>query len=119
MRAFADADLYVLPTHSENFGMTVAESLAAGTPVIVTKGAPWSEVNKRGVGWCIDIGAQPLVNCLREALSLPRSDLQEMGARGSEWMELEFAWRPIAESMSGVYQWLLGQGDRPDCVYVD
>ena len=39
--AYREADLFVLPTHSENFGITVAESLAAGTPAIVTRGAPW------------------------------------------------------------------------------
>ena len=39
--AYREADLFVLPTRSESFGMTVAESLAAGTPVIVTMGAPW------------------------------------------------------------------------------
>jgi 2-amino-4-hydroxy-6-hydroxymethyldihydropteridine diphosphokinase len=42
INAYQEADIYVLPTHSENFGMTVAESLAAGTPVITTNGAPWS-----------------------------------------------------------------------------
>src|SRR5262249_46787354 len=38
--AYQQADLFVLPTLNENFGITVAESLAAGTPVIATKGAP-------------------------------------------------------------------------------
>ena len=40
LRAYQAASLFVLPTHSENFGMTVAEALAAGTPAIVTQGAP-------------------------------------------------------------------------------
>jgi len=38
LQAYRDASLYVLPTHSENFGITVAEALAAGTPAIVTRG---------------------------------------------------------------------------------
>lgn len=38
------ADLYVLPSHTENFGVTVAEALACGTPVIVSKGTPWQGV---------------------------------------------------------------------------
>jgi len=38
------ADLFVLPTYNENFGITVAEALAASVPVITTKGAPWAEL---------------------------------------------------------------------------
>ena len=36
LNAYRSADVYVLPTKTENFGITIAEALAAGTPVIVT-----------------------------------------------------------------------------------
>ena len=61
---YRDADLFVLPTHSENFGIVVTEALACGTPVITTKGTPWEELETRHCGWWTDIGTEPLVKAL-------------------------------------------------------
>ena len=55
--AYRNADLFVLPTYSENFGMAVAEALASAVPAIVTKGAPWEGLATENAGWWIDIGS--------------------------------------------------------------
>ena len=47
-------DLFVFPTHGENFGHTVLESLAAGTPVIVGHATPWRQIETAGAGWMCD-----------------------------------------------------------------
>jgi glycosyltransferase involved in cell wall biosynthesis len=47
-------DLFVLPTHGENFGHAVLESLAAGTPVIVGYDSPWGRIETAGAGWMCD-----------------------------------------------------------------
>ncbi len=59
---YVDADLFIHPTHSENFGISVAEALAAGVPVITTKGAPWEELMEESgrCGWWVDIGVEGL-----------------------------------------------------------
>jgi glycosyltransferase involved in cell wall biosynthesis len=119
LRAFADADLSVLPTYSENFGMTVAESLAAGTPVIVTKGAPWEGLLEKRAGWWIDISKDALVSCFEEALSQPRNDLDVMGHNGRVWMESEFSWEAVADKMKATYDWILAEGPQPDYVHSD
>ena len=116
LKAYRDADLFILPTHSENFGMTVAESLAAATPVIVTKGAPWPEIGNRNAGWWIDIGVEPLVECLHQAMSMTNIDLNKMGIAGRDWMIESYSWDAIAHEMALVYRWMLNGGSTPKSV---
>lgn len=116
---YREAALYVLPTHSENFGITVAESLASGTPVITTKGAPWSGLARERCGFWIDHGVEPLVDALRHATRLSPLELEEHGARGRAWMLRDFSWDNIAEQMASVYRWLRLGGEPPTCVRVD
>lgn len=118
-RAYRQSSLYVLPTYSENFGMTVAEALAAGTPAIVTKGAPWQGLEPEGAGWWIDIGAEPLAAALDEAFSLPVEALEQKGAAARDWMIRDFSWAKIGEDMAEFYDWLVNGGDRPPFVRID
>jgi glycosyltransferase involved in cell wall biosynthesis len=118
-REYRDADLYVLPTHSENFGMTVAEALAASTPTIVTKGAPWGDLESRGAGWWIDIGVDSLAACLEKALACSPETLSQMGIAGREWMLEEYSWKRVGAMMAATYRWLLHGGERPAWVHLD
>ncbi len=118
--AYHKASLFVLPTYSENFGMTVAEALAAGTPVISTKGAPWRGLIDHNCGWWIDIGVDPLVSSLEDALSRSHRELVEMGLRGRAWMAAEFSWTQVGRRMLETYDWLLGCGENtPRWVHTD
>lgn len=116
LNAYREANLFVLPTHSENFGMTVAESLAAGTPAIVTKGAPWSQIDNKNAGWWIDIGIDPLASCLNQALSMESEDLVKMGVNGRYWMLESYSWDAIAREMASVYQWMMEGGVPPKSI---
>ena len=107
MRAYHHADIYILPSYSENFGITVAEALAAGTPAIVSKGAPWGGLETQQAGWWIDMGIDPLVACLEDALGRSPDNLEQMGLRGREWMRAEFSWEHIGAQMADTYRWLL------------
>ncbi len=115
-QAYRDADIFVLPTYSENFGIAVAEALASGNPAIVSKGAPWSGLQSHEAGWWIDIGVAPLVNCLNEALSLSSERLNEMGRKGQRWMANDYGWGNIAKKMFKVYEWILSGGPSPEFI---
>ena len=114
--AYRSADLYVLPTKSENFGITVAEALAAGTPVVVTQGAPWAGLAEHGAGWWIEQGVTPLAIAMEDAMGRSRHELERMGARGRDWVARDFDWSRIATDMAAYYRWVcsgLRADDRP------
>lgn len=116
---YRTAELFVLPTYSENFGMTVAEALAAGVPAIVSKGAPWPDLERQRAGWWIDIGLDPLVTCLNHALGQAGDALAEMGQRGRSWMEKDFSWQYVGRQMTETYRWIVLGGPRPEWVFED
>jgi glycosyltransferase involved in cell wall biosynthesis len=114
--AYRDADVFVLPTLNENFGLTVAEALAAATPVISTIGAPWGGLEREGCGWWIDHGVEPLTAAMAQAMAMPREALKAMGGKGREWMARDFAWDRVAHDMLGVYLWLARGAEPPPMV---
>jgi glycosyltransferase involved in cell wall biosynthesis len=117
--AYRDADLFVLSTLNENFGVTVAEALAAGTPVISTKGAPWAGLETEKCGWWIDHGVEPLAAALDRAMTMPREALSAMGGNGRTWMARDFSWDRVAAEMLAVYRWLARGTEAPATVRFD
>lgn len=114
--AYANADVFVLPTLHENFGMVIAEALAQRTPVISSKGAPWEGLITERCGWWIEHGSDALAAPIMEATPLSSEELLKMGSLGRDWMRRNFSWGAIAEKMEGIYQRCTGQGKRLGCV---
>jgi glycosyltransferase involved in cell wall biosynthesis len=115
-RLLADADLFVLPSHSENFGVVIAEALAMGVPVITTTGTPWSVLHDRGAGWWVSPDPASLADALREATRLPPQALLEMGARGQALARERFVWPAITATICDAYRWLLDGGAVPSAM---
>jgi glycosyltransferase involved in cell wall biosynthesis len=115
---YRSADLFVLPSYSENFGIVIGEALACGVPVITTRATPWREIEQHRCGWWIEPGAETLAAALREALSLSANELAQMGQRGRVLIQRSYSWTAAAQQMLAAYEWLLGRRAKPDCIHL-
>jgi glycosyltransferase involved in cell wall biosynthesis len=107
------ADLFVLPTHSESFGMAIAEALAHGLPVLTTTGAPWPMLPERGCGWWVEPTVDGIAEGLRLATSLGSTALNAMGAKGRELVAAEFSWERVAKQFVSMYENVIRLRRRP------
>jgi glycosyltransferase involved in cell wall biosynthesis len=105
--AFLDAELFVLPTHSESFGIVVAEALAHGVPVLTTTGAPWSILREGGCGWWVDATVDGIAEGLRQATKLDPGTLRLMGAKGRALVSAQFGWKRVADLTLSTYKAIL------------
>ncbi len=94
---YASADLFVLPSYSENFGLVIGEALAAGTPVITTTATPWDDLPQKRCGWQIPTGPEALTAALLEAMRLSDAERHAMGEHGAAWVRRTFGWDQVAQ----------------------
>jgi len=103
---FEHADIVLVPSYTESFGMVVAEALAHGVPVIVSRGAPWKRVEEVGCGLWVENDRESLAEAVTRMSVMP---LSTMGHRGREWMEKEFSWDLMASALARRYAEIMGR----------
>ena len=111
-----NAELFVLPSHSENFGLVVAESLAYCVPVVTTRATPWNDLESYECGWWVDDDRESVKNALVDVMALTTGDRKQMGRKGRSVIERKYSWHGVAQQMADVYDWVLGGGSAPNCV---
>ena len=118
-KKYQSADLFILPSHSENFGVSVAEALSNGIPCIVSKGAPWKMLDEKKAGWWIGNSVEMLTKNLISILSISTSDLESMGLNGRNLVSEDFNWNKVSSMMIELYQWILTRENKPSFVHHD
>ena len=102
-----DADLFVLPSYYENFGIAVAEAMVAGTPVVISDQVHiWEEVKSTQAGWVCACDVDALTECLRESLQ-DAGERQHRGMKGQEYALKNYSWNAIAQQTIQVYRQIL------------
>ncbi len=102
---YRHAQLFVLPSLFEPFGMTTQEAMACGTPVVASKyGGIRNFIRNRVDGMLVDPSdAEEFAGVLIEILS--NDDLrQSLGREGYDTVQREFSWEAIAEKFVSFYQ---------------
>ncbi|MCR4031244.1 MULTISPECIES: glycosyltransferase [Flavobacterium] len=98
------ADIMVLPTHSENFGIVIAEALASGVPVITTKGTPWEDLETHKCGWWIDLSVSNLEKTIKDALETPTPVLEQMGWQGRKLVKEKYEIKTVTNHIVDFYK---------------
>ena len=97
------AALLVMCSDAESFGMSVAEAMAAGTPVVVTKTCPWPDVESHQAGFWVEQTPDAVATAVHAVLSDP-SAARAMGCRGRSLVAAQYSWPHAASALLNQYK---------------
>jgi len=99
---YAVASLFLLPSHSENFGQAIVEALAHGVPALVTDTTPWTALNDNRGGWCVPWSAYPAA--LAAAVAEAPDQLRARGELARAFVLREYSWEKPARALLEFYE---------------
>ncbi|HIK11972.1 MAG TPA: glycosyltransferase [Oscillatoriaceae cyanobacterium M33_DOE_052] len=104
--ALAAARVYVAPSYSEGFSMSVLEGMASGLPCVITTGCNFPEAGEAKAARVVPINSDDIASAILECLQHPEA-AKEMGDRAREFIFQKYTWHQIATNLSQIYQAIL------------
>jgi len=117
-RCLASASAFILPSESEGLPVSILEAWSWSLPVLMTRECNLSEGAEAGAAIMMDPDTNSIAAALRQFFSMTDPERAAMGRNGRRLVEERYQWQRIAGAMTGVYDWILGRGPRPDCIQV-
>ena len=118
-RELCRANAFVLTSFSEGLPMSVLEAWAYKLPVLMTDFCNIPEGFDNGAAIRVDTKPESIAYGLVQLFSLKNSELESIGQNGFNLVSNKFTWSYIADQTIELYNWLLGNADKPDFVYID
>lgn len=110
------ADIFVLPSFSENFGVAVAEAMAVGLPVIVTPNVQIAaEIATEQAGLVAEGEVESMSGAIARLLQSPELR-QQLGSNGQRLARSRYSWKAIATNFETVYRSIIDRQPLPDCL---
>jgi len=100
--ALAAANIYIAPSYSEGFSMSILEGMASGLPCIITKGCNFPEAEQAQVAKVVDMDSSAIALAMQECLSEP-AKAQEMGDHAREFIFEHYTWDQVAAKLLKLY----------------
>ncbi len=106
LSALSAASIYVAPSYSEGFSMSVLEGMAAGLPCVITTGCNFPEAEAANAVRVTNINADDIADGLMWCLKHPDA-AKELGIRARNFIFNNYTWQRAAEKTVEVYEQLV------------
>lgn len=112
------ADAFVLPSLSEGHPMSVVEAWSYALPVLMTPECNLADGYAASAAIEISKDAAGIFEGLSKLVGMSDSELREIGKNGRRLVENRYTWEIQVRQLDSVYKWLLGEGEKPDCIEI-
>jgi poly(glycerol-phosphate) alpha-glucosyltransferase len=115
---YCHCDAFVLSSFSEGVPMVILEAWAHGRPVLMTPECNLPEGFAAGAALRIETNIESIARGLQNLFTMSAAERAQMGAHGLQLTQTRFSWPVVATELKRVYEWILGGGQSPACLFL-